>query len=401
MKLAILSDFHLGYERFREDAYRQAEEALDAASKAADVLLIPGDLFDGRAPKPDVLAEAINLFRNLSRREWSAKVTSVESANKQYTHVPLIAIPGNHDTRVQGSENAVTLLGLAGLLVDATDGRITVEKGDEKVVVYGIGGVADDKFLDEIKKQGPKPCVGCFNVFMFHQSAFELSPISDDFIHLEELPEGFDLYIDGHIHNRVEKKVHGKPFLIPGSTVLTQLKSVEQEEKGFYVYDTISNTYSFHKIRSRKFSLVTIDASGKSQGDLIESIRSGIDKAVSNGGEKPIVKVEIVGTLNKGVRTIDLNLLGMAKGYGDKAIVEISKPNLEGIEATDEIAALREGSLENMSVKDYGLGIFLDKLKDSKYDLGISATELFELLSPDTNKDKAIKKIIEELFPEA
>lgn len=400
MRLAILSDFHLGYERFREDAFRQAEEALDSASKVADALLIPGDIFDVRAPKPEVLAEAINLFRNLSRREWDARVTSSESPRKRYTDIPVIAIPGTHESRAQGSENAVTLLGLAGLLVDASDGRIIIEKGKEKVAVYGIGGVADDKFLEEIKKQGPKPCSDCFNVLMFHQSAFELLSVSDEFIHLEELPEGFDLYIDGHIHNRVERKVHGKPFLIPGSTVLTQLKSVEQEEKGFYVYDTSSNSYSFNRIKSRRFVLVKINAEGKSQDELVDSIRKGIEGAAKDGGN-PIVKVEIEGKLKKGVRTIDLNLQGIAKSYQEKALVEISKPSIEGVEATEEISALREGSMGNMSVKDYGLGIFLNKLKDSKYDLSISATELFELLSSDASKDKAVKKTLEELFPEA
>ncbi|MCL5413496.1 MAG: hypothetical protein M1569_03795 [Candidatus Marsarchaeota archaeon] len=63
MKIAILSDFHLGYERFREDAYRQAEEALTRAAGLADAMIIPGDIFDNRMPRPDVIAEAINLFR--------------------------------------------------------------------------------------------------------------------------------------------------------------------------------------------------------------------------------------------------------------------------------------------------------------------------------------------------
>jgi DNA repair exonuclease SbcCD nuclease subunit len=400
MKLAILSDFHLGYERFREDAYRQAAEALDEAAKVADVLLMPGDLFDVRAPKPDVLAEAINLFRNLSRMNWKARVTSVEAANKAYTDVPIIAIPGTHESRAQGSENPVTLLGLAGLLVDASDGRVVVEKDGEKLAVYGMGGIADDKFLEEIKKQSPKPCAGCFNVLMFHQSAFELLSVSSDFIRLDDLPGGFDLYLDGHIHNKVEKKVHGKPLLIPGSTVLTQLKSLEQEDKGFYLYDTVEKNYRFIEIKSRKFVMVKVDASGKSQAELVESIRKGIDNAVGNDGSKPIVRVEIEGKLNKGVRTIDLNLQSIAKSYRDAAMVEISKPGISGIEENDEINALREGSLENMSVKDYGLGVFLDKLKQSNYSLDMSPTDLFEMLSSETSKDKAVKKVLEELFPE-
>ena len=53
MRIAILSDFHLGYDRFREDAFRQAQEALVRAASEADALIIPGDIFDNRTPKPD------------------------------------------------------------------------------------------------------------------------------------------------------------------------------------------------------------------------------------------------------------------------------------------------------------------------------------------------------------
>ena len=44
MKIAILSDFHLGYERFKEDAYVQAREAMEKAAGLCDMLIIPGDI---------------------------------------------------------------------------------------------------------------------------------------------------------------------------------------------------------------------------------------------------------------------------------------------------------------------------------------------------------------------
>ena len=398
MKIAIVSDFHLGYERFREDAYKQAEEALEEASKVADVIIIPGDVFDMRTPKPDVLAEAINIFRNLSKKEWKAKVTKSESANKAYTSVPIIAIPGTHERRAQGVENPVNLLGLAGLLVDVSDGYVIIEKGDEKTMVYGIGGVSEENFLNTIKKLNPKPSKDSFNIFMFHQSAYELLPFSDDFIHLEELPDGFDLYVNGHIHNRVEKKVHGKPFLIPGSTVLTQLKDGEQEDKGFYVFDTNARTHSFHKIKSRKFIVVKVSADSKAPDQITEDIKKGVDKALASCDGKPVIRVEVEGSMKKGMRSIDVDYQGIIKSYDGKAILEIKRPGIEEIETNSDVESLRKGSLENMSVKDYGLGIFIEKLKQSKYDLEMSPSELFELLSVEGSKDKALKKVMEELF---
>jgi len=398
MRIAIASDFHLGYERFREDAFKQAEEALEAAANEADAIIIPGDVFDMRIPRPDVLAEAINLFRNLSKKEWKAKVTAVMAASKAYTTVPVVAIPGTHERRAQGVENPVNLLGLAGLLVDVSDGYAVIEKGSEKVMVYGIGGVSEERFLETIKKLDPKPLPGHFSIFMFHQSAYELLPFSEDFIHLDQLPEGFDLYVNGHIHSRVEKKVHGKPFLIPGSTVLTQLKDGEQEEKGFFIFDTSTGTYTFHKIRSRRFVVAKLNADGKSADELGSEIRKAIDAAIGTKGGMPIVRVEINGLMKKGARSIDLDFQGIIKEYQGRALVEIAKPGMEEIEASSDIEALRKGLMENMSVKDYGLGIFVEKLKESKYGLGIGPSELFELLSDDASKDKVIKKALERLF---
>ena len=383
MKLAILSDFHLGYDRFREDAYRQAEEALRAASESADVLLLPGDLFDARAPKPDVLAEAINLFRGVLKTDWKARVEQVSAPNSAYTDVPVIAIPGTHERRSAGAENPVGLLALAGMLVDVSDGFVVIRKGEERIAVYGMGGVSEEHFLEAIRELDPKPVEGCFNVFMFHQSTRELLPFDAGLARFEDLPNGFDLYVDGHIHNKVEKTVHGKPFLIPGSTVLTQLKDSEQEPKGFYIYDTKTNSYEFRKISSRKFLVIKVDANGKSPDELSQDVRRRIEGAVAEcGGGNPVLRVELSGKLKSGFRSIDVDIGGIAKGYRGVATVEIARSGIAGgMSAGQDADALRAGSLENMSVKDYGLGIFV------------------ETLSSETNKDRALKKALDALFP--
>lgn len=224
MKIAILSDFHLGYERFYDDAYLQAAEALKKASEMADALIIPGDLFDNRSPKPEVLAQGIKLFKELKNKEWGARVVSYEGPRKIFTDLPIIAIPGTHERRSEGAENAVELLNLVGLLVNVSEARVIIQKGEEKVAIYGIGGISEEKFRNFLKEKDPRPYDSIFNIFIFHQSVYDLMPFNKDFISFDELPEGFDLYIDGHIHSRVERTVHSKPFLIPGSTVLTQLK---------------------------------------------------------------------------------------------------------------------------------------------------------------------------------
>jgi DNA repair exonuclease SbcCD nuclease subunit len=397
MKIAILADFHIGYERFREDAFRQTEEALELASQNADMIVIAGDIFDYRHPKPEVIAEAITLFKRLSSKKFAANVSGFEGRGERYTDIPVVAIPGTHERRSDGEVDPVDLLNLAGLLVNANQAKVTVEKGGERVVVYGVGGTAEERFKETLDRMDLKPTVGAFNLFLFHQSVYEFLPFSEDFIRLEELPPGFDLYVDGHIHSKIEAKCHGKKFLIPGSTVLTQLREGEQEEKGFFVYDTKNNEHSFIKIKSRKFIMVKIDVEGMSPAEVSGAIEGKIASVADEGHDRPIIRVVLEGKLKDGFRNVDVGIKGIVDSYSKNAIVEITK---SGIETTDskEAEDLRNGVLENVSIRDYGMGIFLERLKQNKYDLKLNPSALFDKLSSDAKKEVVVKEAMEIVF---
>ncbi|MEM3781810.1 MAG: DNA repair exonuclease [Candidatus Micrarchaeaceae archaeon] len=394
MKLGIVSDLHLGYERFRADAYRQAREALLAAASTADALLVPGDIFDVRTPRPDVIAEAFGIFRELSSMNWRARTTELKGAGKAYTQVPILIISGTHERRAAGEENPVSLLNLAGFAIDVSDAVAVLELGDEKVAVRGIGGVSEDRFRDYLRSADIKPLEGMFNVLMMHQSVYELMPFNSDFVHFDELPEGFDLYIDGHIHSRVESKAHGKPFIIPGSTVLTQLKETEQESKGFAVFDTKTGKPEFKEINSRRFVVAKVDVSGKEPGEIEKEAEEGITRASSKGG-MPVVLVQLYGSLKPGLKLGDIDLAGLPKKFEGKAIVELGG---SGVEEVGIIAGeFKQGMLNGASVKDLGTSIFVEKLKSAGYSLEVPPTVLFELLSGD-NKEKAVKAAADKLL---
>ncbi|MGC8676185.1 MAG: DNA repair exonuclease [Candidatus Micrarchaeia archaeon] len=396
MKIAIVSDFHLGYERFRKDAYDQARMALEEAAKMADALLVPGDIFDNRAPKPDVIAEGLSIFRELAGMPWRAKVAEVTGATRSYANVPIVIIPGTHERRAAGEENPVSLINLAGFAIDASESTVVLELEGERVAVRGIGGISEERLREYLKSNDIKPVPGAFNILMLHQSIYELMPFNSEFIHFDELPEGFDLYIDGHIHNKVEAKAHGKPFLIPGSTVLTQLKETEQESKGFYVYDTRSRTAQFTKIASRPFFVAKVSVEGKEPSDIEKEADEKIEERLkASHGAVPIVLIQLVGALKSGLKFGDIDLVQVSKKYEGKAIVEISG---SGIEEVSAIAGeFKQGMLEGASVKDLGTTIFLEKLKQAGYALDIPPTVLFDILSGDS-KDKAVKSALEKLL---
>ncbi|MFH1247227.1 MAG: hypothetical protein V1644_02490 [Candidatus Micrarchaeota archaeon] len=70
MKIAIVSDFHLGY---NDDALPQAKMGLEKARQLADAVIAPGDLFDVRVPKQEVVNEGIKLFKTHSEAAGEKK----------------------------------------------------------------------------------------------------------------------------------------------------------------------------------------------------------------------------------------------------------------------------------------------------------------------------------------
>jgi len=113
VKIAIISDSHLGYARFEEDAYVQFEKAILLASEKADIILFAGDVFDTKVPKLETLEKAVQIFRK--------------------ARVPVVAIHGNHERRSKDSVNPVQLLAAAGVLEYLHGRDYVFEKDGEKL----------------------------------------------------------------------------------------------------------------------------------------------------------------------------------------------------------------------------------------------------------------------------
>jgi DNA repair exonuclease SbcCD nuclease subunit len=400
MKIAIVSDLHLGYERFEEDAFRQANEALEAASEQADAVLIPGDIFDKRYPKPEIISQAVNIFRELSKRKWGASISDHIGKGKLHTAAPIIAIPGTHERIAEGKDNAVRLLSLAGLLADTSESTTIIQKGDEKVSIYGLGGLSEEMVKDRLIELSPKPTQGTFSIFMFHQSVYELLPYNDNFIRYSDLPDGFDLYVSGHMHSRQEAEVHGKKLLIPGSTVLTQMKGDEQSNKGFIVFDTVTGTHKFVPINSRPYAARAIAVNGAKPTELIEKCETEIIKMLASSKEKPILRLKVSGTLAKGFDKADLQMHTLLAKYSSKAYLTIDTAQLSSPDVELMIEGVRDGKIDDIPIKELGMLTLSAKLKDSGADKTIDYTELFNLLSSQSSKDKIIKSANELLFDE-
>ncbi len=367
MKIAIVSDTHFGHSKWAGDALSQGSAAMLEASEKADVLLMPGDIFDTPSPSFNTLQEFVSVLRQIK--------------------VPILAIHGTHEMRPKGQVNPVQLMHSAGLLANIHMNPQEFEKQGQKVNLVGLGGVPEEFFSAALSKADFKPKEGAFNIFVFHQSLSEfIFSTKQEFISFEDLPEGFDLYVCGHVHKRQE--AYGGKMLIPGSTVLTQMKKEEEGEKGYVIYDTLEKKSEFCPIRSRPFYFRELSFENAEPQKVIEAVRkevegimgeAGIKAGVEESGPKtqdsrPIIKIKLLGSMKLGLSQGDLHLPKF-----ECAHVFIDN-SLESKTLSQKVEKLRASREQKLSSQEFGLQILSGHLKKS----GVEATglkEMFESLA--------------------
>ncbi len=202
MKIAITGDTHLGYARWPDDAYTQAKEALLKAAEVSDVILLAGDIFDKENPSITVMSQMLNILLELEERGWGKEGKIYDDNNNIVkSRLPIAVIRGTHERVEKNTADPVKLIGLTKYWVDVDDCVCIFEKNNEKTRVFGMGGVPEDLAKEIMKKMAPLPKPDMFNIFMLHQPFEEFIPIKKpEFLCLNDLPEGFDLYVNGHIH---------------------------------------------------------------------------------------------------------------------------------------------------------------------------------------------------------
>lgn len=323
----------------------------------------------------------------------------IKKGEKTYENLPVIAIPGTHERRTKGLVNVIDLLDSGGMLVNCHNKHITIENGHrakpddsdansvcaengERVSILGMAGVPEEYAADVVKAAKFSPLPSHFNIFMFHQTLKEVIPMAPG-ISLEDLPNGFDLYVNGHIHWKRELKTSDKTLLIPGSTVITQMRRNEMEKKGFWLYDTITKNYEFIYIDSRPFFFKEIyveNATGESVKNEVEKIIGEV--IAQNKDEKmrlPLIKIKVAGSLAKGIKSSAIDASVLARSF-EKAEVYIDKEfnMLETLK--EKIELLRKLKTEEKSVAEIGIALLKEKLKENKFNLQ-NEEELFSLLS--------------------
>ncbi|MBN2477874.1 metallophosphoesterase [Candidatus Micrarchaeota archaeon] len=361
MKIAIMGDTHLGYARFEEDSYIQAEWAIKDAEDKADLIIIAGDVFDTKIPRMETLQRALNIFKKIKKR--------------------IITIHGNHERRSKDSVNILQILDTGGFVEYLHNQSLQIEENGEKINIIGLGSVPSFYSKTALKvcteKNGPKK--GYFNILVLHQNFNELSMGEED-LSFEDIQElNFDLIINGHIHKH-HNSLNGK-LIIPGSTVVTQLKKEETEARGYVLYDTEKKEGRFIPVKSRDFYLEELEFENAGILEVRKAVEEKIEEIKKRSPES-IIKIRLKGKIMDGLSPSDLVL------RGGKNIFIDNKLNIKNLrQRLDEIKA---GRKSEVSVRDYAMKKLKEKTENK---IDFDPVEFFEKLSE--SPDKAIKYLEE------
>ena len=231
MRFAHLSDSHLGARQFglleREtDFYDVFAKNIDKIiEKDVDFVIHSGDLFDNNRPS----TEALLAFQKALLRLNEAKI-------------PIYAIAGNHDSILRkGALPPQVLFKDIGLKLISDNHPVYTEG---PVLICGVRYVPSSQSralksaYDQLSKLADKYLK---SILVSHQGIDKWMHEDTHEIELSEMPQNFDYYAMGHVHNYVEEDFGKGKLVYPGSMEIWRTsesnENYREHGKGFVVVD--------------------------------------------------------------------------------------------------------------------------------------------------------------------
>jgi DNA repair exonuclease SbcCD nuclease subunit len=344
MKFAHMADVHLG--AHREPALRKLEmrvfyEAMDlCVSRGMDFVLISGDLFHVGIPDLGIVNEVIRKMREL-----------------QESGIPIYAIYGSHDYN-PSSTSIIDIIETTGLLTNISKwkevgGKIELKVFEDKGTGAKLCGISARKMGLESKHyelldKRPLEELGGFKVFAFHSGITEFKPeyLSEmETIPISSLPEGFDYYAGGHIHQRGEFSRPGyERVVFPGPLFTGYGNDIETtargERRGFYEvqFDEEVRSVSFVPMKSFGGAYAEYDATGRNGVEAASDIRAkleGLDVA------DKVVALKVRGELTGG-KTTDIGFAELREGLMERGALFVYL-NRHSLTSRDFLVTTQQG----------------------------------------------------------
>ncbi|MHC1586541.1 MAG: metallophosphoesterase family protein [Candidatus Hecatellaceae archaeon] len=389
-----LADIHLGYNQYNlsergEDFARAFQEAVDKTLKLKpEFVVMAGDIFDSPRPSNKTLATAIRELRRL--REANIKV---------------FAVDGSHDLEPSVMIGTIlTPLHNAGLLIYLP--RVQGGWEAEDYYLYGIRSSrtlveADTKIPKQLAENPPKPKPDKFNILCFHGALddpkYSPSRFKPD-LRVNHLPEGFQYYAGGHLHQPFKAKFKTGLIVYPGSLETTSYDEAEFP-KGFYHVrvESLGEPPQLEHIpieTARKFLVRELEFQGKRPEEIMAEAERTLRSMDVEGAVAVLV---LKGKLPEGFKRSQINVHRLRELCG-KTLYTMIVNQLAEAEVQREPLKIREAKEVKAIAYQHLLKIFQSKYPGSRGEARAKAAiELLEpLLTEDSERVESILRGVVE-----
>lgn len=300
VKFAHLTDCHLGawkHPELQELSVNAFEYAIDCCiAEKVKFVLITGDLFDNAMPSIEVLKETAMKLKELKEK-----------------NIDCYVIPGSHDFSVSG-KTFLDVLEKAGLFVNIARHKETEDAVEliffekDNVCMAGIGGKKaglERNILSKIKNVNIKNR-NALKILALHTTLSEAKPKGMDFIestNADSLPEGFDYYALGHLHQYFNETINNKVLVYPGPLFPANFSEFEELKCGSFCIVNSNGKIKIDKkdVKIKEVINLVISADNKNPEQILQEAIEEINKIDSK-----IVTLRIEGMLSRG-KTSDID----------------------------------------------------------------------------------------------
>lgn len=395
MKFAHLADSHLGFRQYglqerEKDLYEVFDRVIDRIiQEKVDFVIHSGDLFESAKPSPNALLA------------FQKAVLRLKGAG-----IPMYAIVGNHDSLL--SKHAIPPQVLFKKLGIKLISGINTNYVYDDVFIAGFPYVPNSqnkalkKKLAELSSKAEQYDK---SILILHQGIDKYLNVSYE-LEIGDIPDNFDYYALGHIHNYIEDDFGKGKLVYPGSIDIlrsNEYSDYHKNGRGFVVVDLDGDKPKVKRITvpiSREFINRTIDFKNIERD--LESLKADIVKL----DKKPIVNLAIL-NVDKNVNDLhdlidselsDFTLMirPIFKFDEDEEIEIISSNKL----GPKELLAKKLGEFGNDSIVKLGVDLYEALYRNSEkeaYNISENYFENnFDSIVVDNNKPTKIEKTDDE-----
>ena len=391
------ADLHLGYAQYGLEVRRQDfddafNELVDKTIELkSDFMIISGDLFHQPRPSNVTLENAIKSFKRLRDAE-----------------IPVLTVDRSHDSAPNSITSTIlNPLDSAGLIYHLPRHEGASWKKENCCYVYGIPNYRSRHKTEEtlpkfLQENAPALESKLINIFVMHGSV-DLPGVNPPYIEAELptalLPEGFDYYAAGHVHQRFLGRFKTGLLAYSGSTETVSYDE-SKYKKSFYnvkVNEKGEIQPEIVELQSpRNFIIIENEFTGMNAHKITEQTT----QMVKNADEEGAIIIPVL----KGVLPVETSRteidVAHIRSAAEKALLVHPIILLKEMAVSDEIVrSIFENEFKDLRTKAFEYFFQIFNERHSREEAEKIAHIALSLIEPLTKKQEdKVKETLEELL---